>query len=143
MLAVSEGQRGRILRVRETQKRIALGRLAEAAREVEAIERRGALLGRLIGDTVPRAQSCRGVDLIGRMRFVARLQAAQVSLGSTLVAAVADQSQCSAELRHADGQVEIATCMVEAETALHARQAQRRSLEDLCRRAKQSGKGRR
>lgn len=141
MLAVSEGQQRRILRVRETQKRIALGRLAEAARTVEAIDRRGVLLGRLIDDTVPCVQPCRGADLIGRMRFVARLQGAQVSLGSVRADAATAHSECSTGLRDADSRVDIATRMVDAQTALNAGQAQRQSLEDLYRQAKQSGKG--
>lgn len=133
---MSEGQRRRILWVRGTQKRITLGRLADAARAVEAIERRGALLDRLIDDTVPRVQPCRGVDLIGRMRFTARLQGAKVSLGSARADATTAHAECSADLRHADSRVEIAKRMVEAEDALHAGQAQRRSLENLCRQAK-------
>lgn len=136
------GQRQRILRVRETQKRIALGRLAEAARSVGAIDRRCALLDRLIDDTVPRVQSCRGVVLIGQMRFAARLQSAQTSLACARDDAATAHAERSTELREADSRVEIAARMVEAEAVRRVAYAQRRLIEGLCPKAKHSPEGR-
>lgn len=133
--------RRRILRVREAQRQIALGRRAAAARAVAEIDQRRDLVARLVDDTLPLARSYDGIDFIGRIRFVQRMGVAQGSLGQARIEAVAANADSIADLKRADSNVEIATRMLAAETARRLVATQRRALEDLSRPAKPPGRG--
>lgn len=134
-------KRRRIVRVREAQRQIALGRLAVAARAVTDIDERRDLVARLVHDTLPQPLSYGGIDFIGRMRFAGRMAVAQRSLGQARIEAAAVSDERVAELRRADTNVEIATRMLAAETARRLSEEQRRALEILSRSTKASRRG--
>lgn len=134
-------KRRRIVRVREAQRQIALGRLAVAARAVTDIDERRDLVARLVHDTLPQALSYGGIELIGRMRFAGRMAVAQASLGQARIEAAAASDRRVDDLRRADTNVEIATRMLAAETARQLGEAQRRALEELSRLTKPSHRG--
>jgi hypothetical protein len=137
----ADAKRRRILRVREAQRRIALGRVAKATQAVSTIDERRDLVSRLVTDTLPQASSYQAMDFIGRMRFAGRMAVAQTSLGQARIEAAAASDERVAELRRADTDVEIANRLLAAEAAQRRRDQQRRTLEDLSRSAKPSRRG--
>ena len=131
MRARAGAQRRRIVRVREAQRQIALGRLAMAGRLVADIDERRKLVARLVDDTLPQASSYGGIDFIGRMRFAGRMAVAQASLGQARTDAAAASDERISDLRRVDTNVEIATRMLAADTARRRSEEQRRTLETV------------